>query len=334
MTRPASSRHLEIIEPGKVAELHRRAVALRKVQQCIRDLREITSTADLIEAAPAAVCKLGFDRAMISRIEDSTWVIERFFSELDPAWAAKLTAAVRESPQRLGPAMIETEIVRRKAAVIVTDAQANRRVNRVLAEATMSDSYVAAPIMPDGRVIGFLHADRYSTGSVMDEFDRDLISTFAEQFGQILERTVLLQRVKELRASIGNLTQALTGSVNGCLENNVDMAPPGRSQPSYSVANISVAKLEPAFQGASLLPGSVLTRREVDVLRLMANGDTNSRIASRLIISEGTVKSHVKHILRKLGAANRAEAVCRWLRDERDARPGAPPEDIRTASRG
>ena len=59
---------------------------------------------------------------------------------------------------------------------------------------------------------------------------------------------------------------------------------------------------------------SALTRREIDVLRLMAAGETNAGIAERLIISEGTVKSHVKHILRKLGAANRAEAVCRYLR--------------------
>jgi len=53
------------------------------------------------------------------------------------------------------------------------------------------------------------------------------------------------------------------------------------------------------------------------VLKLMAAGDTNARIASKLIISEGTVKSHVKHILRKLCAANRAEAVSIWVNGER-----------------
>jgi DNA-binding NarL/FixJ family response regulator len=70
-----------------------------------------------------------------------------------------------------------------------------------------------------------------------------------------------------------------------------------------------------------------LTRREVEVLRLMAAGDTNARIATRLVISEGTVKSHVKHILRKLGAANRAEAVSHWLRagQERSGRPAVGP---------
>ncbi len=55
----------------------------------------------------------------------------------------------------------------------------------------------------------------------------------------------------------------------------------------------------------------------------MAEGDTNARIARRLVISEGTVKTHVKHILRKLGASNRAEAVSRWVQLERQQRlPG------------
>jgi DNA-binding NarL/FixJ family response regulator len=61
-------------------------------------------------------------------------------------------------------------------------------------------------------------------------------------------------------------------------------------------------------------PELALTRRELDVLRLMSGGRTNAQIARRLVIAEGTVKSHVKHILRKLDAANRAEAVSRWLR--------------------
>jgi DNA-binding NarL/FixJ family response regulator len=58
----------------------------------------------------------------------------------------------------------------------------------------------------------------------------------------------------------------------------------------------------------------LLTRRELEVLELMASGASNAEIAARLAIAVGTVKSHVKHILRKLRAANRAEAVSRYFR--------------------
>src|SRR4051812_15527193 len=52
-----------------------------------------------------------------------------------------------------------------------------------------------------------------------------------------------------------------------------------------------------------------LTSREVDVLRLIAGGDRNRDIADRLSISEETVKSHTKHILEKLSAKDRTQAV-------------------------
>ena len=59
---------------------------------------------------------------------------------------------------------------------------------------------------------------------------------------------------------------------------------------------------------------ALLTRREREVAALMAAGLTNSEIADRLVIAPGTVKSHVKRVLRKLRASNRAEAVARYLR--------------------
>ena len=55
-----------------------------------------------------------------------------------------------------------------------------------------------------------------------------------------------------------------------------------------------------------------MTSREHEVLRLLAEGAANATIAARLVISEATVKSHVRHILRKLRAANRTEAVIRY----------------------
>jgi LuxR family maltose regulon positive regulatory protein len=54
-----------------------------------------------------------------------------------------------------------------------------------------------------------------------------------------------------------------------------------------------------------------LTKREVVVLRQMANGDSNQEIADRLVISVGTVKAHIYNITAKLGARSRTEAVAR-----------------------
>jgi DNA-binding NarL/FixJ family response regulator len=57
-----------------------------------------------------------------------------------------------------------------------------------------------------------------------------------------------------------------------------------------------------------------LSKREVDVLQKIAGGNRNSDIAALLFISEETVKGHVKHIMEKLGASDRTEAVAIGLR--------------------
>lgn len=56
-----------------------------------------------------------------------------------------------------------------------------------------------------------------------------------------------------------------------------------------------------------------LSKRELDVLKCLAKGMTSSQIAAELFISENTVKTHVRHILEKLEASNRAEAVSRAI---------------------
>ena len=62
------------------------------------------------------------------------------------------------------------------------------------------------------------------------------------------------------------------------------------------------------------LEGGGLTARELDILIELARGSTDREIATKFVVAEGTVKTHIRHILRKLGARNRTEAVAYVLR--------------------
>ncbi|HWT22839.1 MAG TPA: response regulator transcription factor, partial [Solirubrobacteraceae bacterium] len=69
--------------------------------------------------------------------------------------------------------------------------------------------------------------------------------------------------------------------------------------------------------------GSPLTPRELEVLRLLADGLTNRQIAERLVVSEHTVHRHVTNLLRKLGLSSRTAAAAHAVRSGLLDRPRA-----------
>jgi ATP/maltotriose-dependent transcriptional regulator MalT len=71
------------------------------------------------------------------------------------------------------------------------------------------------------------------------------------------------------------------------------------------------SRLDPASPGAG---ASVLTARERDVLKLVAQGLSNPEIAQRLVLSEHTVKRHLANILRKLNLSSRSAAAAWGVR--------------------
>jgi len=71
---------------------------------------------------------------------------------------------------------------------------------------------------------------------------------------------------------------------------------------------------ELAAQLAEHLSDEALTEREMEVLRHVSGGNRNRDIAERLFISEETVKVHIKHIMEKLGASDRTQAVAIGIR--------------------
>ncbi|MFD7256434.1 response regulator [Streptomyces sp. NPDC059874] len=117
------------------------------------------------------------------------------------------------------------------------------------------------------------------------------------------------------------VTQALAAGAVGYLLKNL---PSAELAAAVRLAHAGVAQLDPAVArrlaanaarptppeppaGPTGLPA--LTERETDVLRLIATGSTNREIATRLYLSEGTVKNHISRVLSRLGLRDRTHAA-------------------------
>jgi ATP/maltotriose-dependent transcriptional regulator MalT len=84
-----------------------------------------------------------------------------------------------------------------------------------------------------------------------------------------------------------------------------------RQEQAFEEPDLDV--LPPVRRDAAVQRGLVapLTARELEVLELLAAGEPNRGIANKLFVTVDTIKRHVSHILDKLGAANRTQAVTR-----------------------
>lgn len=89
------------------------------------------------------------------------------------------------------------------------------------------------------------------------------------------------------------------------------------------ILDIAPATAMPSRHLAQAAPGARLTSRQRDILQMLADGDSNKLIASRLGIADATVRTHVSGILRSLAVRNRTEAVVKALGEGRLAAPPA-----------
>lgn len=298
-------------EEAGARRIERRIAAIRGVQEALGALHVVAAPGQLYTLATRELCaRCGFDRAILFSVEGDELVPQSVHFAEDPDWAEEVLTFGRskEGRPQLSELILETEMLRRRAPAIVLDAQSDPRATKPLVRATRTRSYVAAPILPEGRVIGFLHADCYHSGRDVDEVDRDALWAFAEGCGYALERTLLRAQLEEQRQRL----QALAGSITTLAEEigagEVALQRSDRDALSAS-SRAAVQLVVPGDR-----PDASLTPREREVLGLLVRGETNAGIAKSLFIAESTAKAHVKHILRKLGASNRADAVSRFLR--------------------
>jgi LuxR family transcriptional regulator, regulator of acetate metabolism len=281
-------RSLAVPDPAAV-DLSRR---LRSVQRALLRLGSEQSLGRLVNLAPRLACQaLELDRAMLLHISGNTIVSGTAWWGGDQIAASDFARFLRAAHPQLTSCPPEFESVQRQLPILVANAQRREDIYRPLVHAARSEAYVVAPMIRGDRVIGLLHADRYPVvDRQLDVLDRDLLWTFATGLADLIDRAA----ARGLKSGNGAIwSKPSTGP-----------EPVAAEEPPALAAVPSLS----AHTGALAL----LTSREHEVLRLLAEGAANATIASRLVISEATVKSHVRHILRKLRAANRTEAVIRY----------------------
>jgi LuxR family transcriptional regulator, regulator of acetate metabolism len=320
-----------LVDPVQASELTRAANALQselrdavvdgharmfgRINDGLASLAGTVSPAELMERAPALLCEVcEFDRAMISVVRGSTWVpaaVHVAAGAVDEVNVG-LVAAIGTLEIPLTSALIETEMLRRRTSVLVDGTAVARHTFSVLAALSRSRAYVAAPIVIANHVAGFFHADAYSSARMLTAADRVALHTFADLFGLLYERTAMAERLLQQQ-------QAIHAALSSAASRVAEVGP----QVGQLVrADAHAAEDWPhpqAHRTGDLREVGTLTSREWKILGMLATGATNGQIAAALVVSESTVKSHVKRILHKLPAANRAEAVYRYTQvsDER-----------------
>jgi len=287
--------------------------ALAAARGAVDRLRPVTSPASMLARAPAALCDTSnFRRAVLSLAGEGQMIASAAHFSGDAAGASAALAQLRAQPIRLEHPLIETELLRRRRATIVDDAQVHPRVDRHLVSVLRCTSYAAAPLVLGAQVIGMIHSDR-GPGERLDVLDRDVLWEFASLLADAYESASLRRTLRHEREQMREFLDWVGARSGELTDGPVRLGTIQRaSRPSSPLPQTA-----PTATGARddrVVFEGLLTRRELDVLRLLADGSSNRAIAQALVISDGTVKFHVNSILRKLHVANRAEAVARYLR--------------------
>ena len=299
-------------------ESERRLATFTRIHRTLSKLRDAETVESIVSRAPQAACDAcGFDRAVIYRVRGNDMFAEASYVRDDPETTLEFLEWSQANPGPLQDRILESEMVRRRIPLLVLDAFNHPDTHKPMIEHYQTHSYVTAPIMPDGRVIGFLNADKAfqhpGDPAGVDEFDRDALWAFVEGLGGAIERAHVREKIRTKLDEADRLMAQMRSVVSDLLQSNVELV----KQDEHIATSTSDA-------AAALLGGPTsdiaqrLSRREIEVLQLAANGSTNPRIAERLFITEATVKSHVGQILRKLGVTNRVEAVSLYLRQLSD----------------
>ena len=297
-----------------VAREDDRLDVLGRIQRNLRRLRGWETPAELVRDGAAELLNAcGFTRAMISKVDSGkfTPLVYRSVAAFDPvadtfpSWAYNTSVPLKRG-------LVEAELVRRRIPGFIANTVGDSHVDRKMMDAGQVLTYVAAPITVGGRIRGLIHCDHIGQDRLLTSHDRDNLWTFSKYYGFMHERLELLVGLHSQRTEMQAKLRAMEEVLDELWED------------SLALSDRELKTAGAGLRGCSSTPserprlGGLLTSREQDVLEILMTGATNGRIAEILVISEGTVKSHVKHILAKLHAGTRSAAIAKYLQLTQD----------------
>jgi DNA-binding CsgD family transcriptional regulator len=265
---------------------------VRALTEGIRRMKKAGSLQGLGRQACTELCEaLGFDNALLSFVEDDGFVVE----ESDHGLGGPTVIPRRHCvPER---ACIRLRDTVRTCEPEVPAAPGYR-------ELLGSPHYLVAPVIAESRVVALLHVSRLNDAGV-SAADVDVLDAFASAYSLLHERMVNTERVHQQRNSIARAAARLTEEADriAAAAISLDIEDDNRVEP-------------PTIAEDSVLAGT-LSERERQVFERLVLGASNADIADELVITVETVKTHVKRILRKIGAINRSEAIALYMDEAR-----------------
>jgi DNA-binding CsgD family transcriptional regulator len=265
---------------------------VRSLTAGIRRMKKAGSLQGLGRQACTELCEvLGFGSALLSFVEDDGFVVE-------------------ESDHGLGgPTVIpRRECAAERACIRLRDTtrtnESDMPASRGYQELLGSAQYLVAPVIAKSRVVALIHVGRRS-GDGVSAGDMDVLDAFASAYSLLHERMLNTERVQQQRTSIARAAARLTEEADRIAAAAI----------SFDIEDDTQVE-SPTIPADSGL-AATLSQRERQVFERLVQGASNAEIADQLVITVETVKTHVKRILRKIGAINRSEAIALYMDEAR-----------------
>jgi DNA-binding CsgD family transcriptional regulator len=277
-----------------------------------RQLHDCHTAEELLTtAANQARDWCGVDRAVILRLDRRQLVATGVGALSQPA-SDLLRRRVLAMPISLRGGCAENEMLRRAYG----EERLRVTARSAAAEALDLTHFSLALVTPESVPAALLVVDR-ADGPLLASA-HDAVEIFSHLAGLALHQVLLKARLQAVAKEVQYVTATARAFTREALE-----------APLNDVVELQAPGALSGMTGAHTFdrntPGNLLSQRQLQVMELLAEGYSNREIAAALCLSVETVKSHVANIRLRLGAANRTEAVTRFVQSVR------PSDDVHQA---